>query len=244
MELCQRAFQKCIVRRGSARVADSARRARLVDRHFAALRRPSRPRDECGPHGHATGSGRPGTGGAALGNKSAGRLAPATCAKPTSLPLRGPPFSRPCGAPRLRPAARRRGAARANHGREEAAVRAPAPQPLARWRRETVGGGCARGRLHVCRGRVTPADIVMAPSHGGGDSAERAVCNNNTCQLQFMQVLGQVLPTFGLNLCELSLYWDSCNSLKITLCTGCSVDMSLARGFSFLICGSISKWNF
>ena len=54
-------------------------------------------------------------------------------------------------------------------------MRAPAPQPLARWRRETVGGGCARGRLHVCRGRVTPADIVMAPSHGGGDSAEWAV---------------------------------------------------------------------
>ena len=44
-----------------------------------------------------------------------------------------------------------------------------------------------------------------------------AVCDNNTCQLQFMQVLGQVLPTFGLNLCELSLYWDSHNSLKITL---------------------------
>ena len=168
MELCQRAFQKCIVRRGSARVADSARRPRRFDRHFAALRRPSRPRDECGPHGHATGSGRPGTGGAALGNINGGRLAPATCAKPTSLPLRGPPKSRPCGAPRLRPAARRRGAARANHGRAESAVRAPAPQPLARWRRETVGGGCARGRLHVCRGRVTPADIVMAPSHGGG----------------------------------------------------------------------------
>ena len=107
-------------------------------------------------------------------------------------------------------------AARANHGRAESAVRAPAPQPLARWRCETVGGGCARGRLHVCRGRVTPADIVMAPSHGGGDSAEWAVCDNNTWFMQFMQVLGQVLPTFGLNLCELSLYWDSHKSLKKT----------------------------
>ena len=151
-----------------------------------------------------------------MGNINGGRKAPARPAKPTSLPLCGPPKSRPCGAPRLRPAARRRGAARANHGRAESAVRAPAPQPLARWRRETVGGGCARGRLHVCRGRVTPADIVMAPSHGGGDSAEWAVCDNNTWFMQFMQVLGQVLPTFGLNLCELSAYWDSRKSLKKT----------------------------
>ena len=145
MELCQRAFQKCIVRRGSARVADSARRARLVDRHFAALRRPSRPRDECGPHGHATGSGRPRTGGAALENINGRRLAPATCANlhPCHCAARPNHGCVPdCGTPRRRPRPR---AARANHGRAEAAVRAPAPQPLARWRRETVGGGlCAR----------------------------------------------------------------------------------------------------
>ena len=170
MELCQRAFQKCIVRRGSARVADSARRARLVDRHFAALRRPSRPRDECGPHGHATGSGRPGTGGAALGNINGRRLAPATCAKPTSLPLRGPPKSRLCGTPRRRPRPR---AARANHGRAEAAVRAPAPQRPARGRHETVGRGCGRGLQHLCRGRAPPASIChgRASSERGSESA-------------------------------------------------------------------------
>ena len=170
MELCQRAFQKCIVRRGSARVADSARRPRQFDRHFAALRRPSRPRDECGPHGHATGSGRPGTGGAALGNIDAGRLAPAAGAQPTSLPLRGPPKSRLCGTPRRRPRPR---AARANHGRAEAAVRAPAPQRPARGRRETVGRGCGRGLQHLCRGWAPPASIChgRASSERGAESA-------------------------------------------------------------------------
>ena len=170
MELCQRAFQKCIVRRGSARVADSARRPRQFDRHFAALRRPSRPRDECGPHGHATGSGRPGTGRDLLGNINGVRLAPARPAKPTSLPLRGPPFSRLCGTPRRRPRPR---AARANHGRAEAAVRAPAPQRPARGRHELVGGGCGRGLQHLCRGRAPPASIShwRASSERGSESA-------------------------------------------------------------------------
>ena len=95
-------------------------------------------------------------------------------------------------------------------------ARASPPTACALAPRDSRGGLCARASACLQR-----AGHPSRHCHGalprGWDSAEWAVCDNNTCQLMFMQVLGQVLPTFGLNLCELSLYWDSHNSLKITM---------------------------
>ena len=122
-------------------------------------------------------------------------------------------------APCCAPQGRGSGESWARGGR---CARASPPTACALAPRDSRGGLCARASACLQRAGHPSRHCHGALPRGWGQRGT-GFCDNNTstCQLQFMQVLGQVLPTFGLNLCELSAYWDSHNSLKITLCTGC-----------------------